>query len=414
MKNFVINISGLASNSEYSQYDKCSTPLARADIKNINELASKGTVGVIKVTDDENPSTTKCNLALLGYDVKNPTINIGPSSYEALSLNVNISANDLIFRTDFVSISGNTAEVEYLKMEPTGVNFLTKEEAGHLTYSLNEALADGILELYNGNGSRGCAIFRGARANDADGVIFGEMLTPPIKVMGKTLEDYLPQGKGADIFKSIFKRSLDLLRDHPVNRDRIYRKLLPANAIWLFGRATKPALKDFRDITGFNGTVISDSALVNGIAIAANLDNRYYKEHGEYAWNDEVAYTEKINFAINDIFRHDFFYIHYGSPNTYSHLNDEGGKQYAIEKIDEAIGLLVQKLNSLGEEYTISVVSDHVTSCKTGLNMKGIVPFFTYKSSNQKNNDIKFNESEAQKGIYLSDGTSFIKFLKMC
>ena len=66
---------------------------------------------------------------------------------------------------------------------------------------------------------------------------------------------YLINDKG--IFSNYYQKSYELLKDHPINKERIKAGKNPANSIWLWGEGTKPALQSFKERYNIEGSVIS-------------------------------------------------------------------------------------------------------------------------------------------------------------
>lgn len=60
-------------------------------------------------------------------------------------------------------------------------------------------------------------------------------------------------------------KSYELLRDHPVNRERAAKGLRPANAIWLWGQGRRPRLQNFEERFGVKGVMVSAVDLLKGI-----------------------------------------------------------------------------------------------------------------------------------------------------
>ena len=60
-------------------------------------------------------------------------------------------------------------------------------------------------------------------------------LTPPHDVLGQRVGDHLPKGEGAEFITDMMKKSYEILKDHPVNPERIKKGLNPANTAWIMG-----------------------------------------------------------------------------------------------------------------------------------------------------------------------------------
>ena len=94
-------------------------------------------------------------------------------------------------------------------------------------------------------------------------------MTPPHDFLTQRVGDHLPKGEGSGFIRDMMKKSYDILKDHPVNKDRESRGLNPANSLWIWGQGRKPALSSFYDKYGIKGTAISAVDLIKGIAVCA-------------------------------------------------------------------------------------------------------------------------------------------------
>ena len=81
------------------------TPLEVAEMQTINELAHKGTVGMVKtIPPGVAPGSDAANLSVMGYD---PAIYLtGRSPLEAASIGIEMSDTDVAFRTNIITLAG--------------------------------------------------------------------------------------------------------------------------------------------------------------------------------------------------------------------------------------------------------------------------------------------------------------------
>ena len=80
------------------------TPLECANIPAMNDLASKGELGLVKtVPDSMKPGSDVANLSVMGYNPE--TCYSGRSPLEALSVGVSMLDTDVIFRCNLVTLS---------------------------------------------------------------------------------------------------------------------------------------------------------------------------------------------------------------------------------------------------------------------------------------------------------------------
>ena len=81
------------------------TPLEAANLKNINSLAARGTVGMVNtIPEGMAPGSDAANLSVMGYDPK--IYHSGRSPLEAVSMGVELSPTDVAFRCNLVTLKG--------------------------------------------------------------------------------------------------------------------------------------------------------------------------------------------------------------------------------------------------------------------------------------------------------------------
>jgi 2,3-bisphosphoglycerate-independent phosphoglycerate mutase len=141
---------------------------------------------------------------------------------------------------------------------------ISTAEAEALIETLNEELGSDTIEFHAGISYRHILIIHGGNAD--------VKLTPPHDITGKKVTEYLPSGSGAEILLDIMKKSNEILKNHPVNLDRVKRGLHPANSIWIWGNGTKPDLDLYENKFGLKGAVISAVDLIKGIGKCAGLE----------------------------------------------------------------------------------------------------------------------------------------------
>lgn len=222
----------------------------------------------------------------------------------------------------------------------------------------------------------------------------------------------MPGGKYAEIISGLMKKSVEILKNHPVNLDRIKRGLNPANSIWIWGEGTAPALDSFESKFGVNGSVVSAVDLVKGIGVCGKLDVVDVEgATGTYHTNFEGKAQ-----ATLDEFRKgkDFVYLHFEGPDECGHQGDAKGKVEAIQRIDKrALEPILEGLKEMGEDYAILVMPDHPTPLTIRTHSRDAVPFILYRSTDEKNNpDYVYTEDCAQStGVVVAHGHELMKML---
>lgn len=376
------------------------TPLELAKKPNIDELATEGTVGLIKTVDDGmKPGSDVANLSVLGYD---PTVcYTGRSPLEALSIGAPMTESDTVFRMNLVTLGENEdGSFEKMIMSDYSGGEITTEEARELVKAVSESFGNDELNFYAGTAYRHCAILRG-KSVDAE-------FTPPHDISDREIGEYLPKGPDGDFYKNLIKKSLAVLSEHPVNVKRAEDNKKKANAVWFWGKGTKPLLQSFDEKYGLKGAMISAVDLLKGIAIGANMD---VIEVEGATGNLNTNFEGKAKACVEALKDHDYVYLHMEAPDECGHQGDGEGKIKAIEKVDEVVGYVVDELKRNNEEFCIAVLPDHATPLSLKTHVSDPVPYVVYNSLRPAKCGLVFNEDEAQKGLYLNNGRALIKLM---
>lgn len=377
------------------------TPLSVANNPNMDELARHGEIGLVKtVADHLSPGSDVANLSVLGYD---PDIYYtGRSPLEALSIGVDLKDNDVTFRANVVTLS-DEENYEDKTMVDYSSGEITTREAHELINYLKENMSFDDIELHGGTSYRHLVVWDGGSTNVT--------LTPPHDISDKKVTEYLPKGEGADTLLAMMKKSHELLKNHPINKDRIARGLNPANSLWVWGEGTKPMLSEFSEKFGISGTMISAVDLLKGIAAGAKM--QIIEVEGATG-NIDTNFDGKAAAAIKAFENGtDFVYIHMEAPDECGHHGDTDDKIRSIELIDEkVIKPVVEYLKSTREDFRVLITPDHPTPIALKTHVRDAVPYVLYDSRKDSNLGLDYTEENAKEtGIYIEPGHTLIERL---
>lgn len=346
------------------------TPLEAAHTPNIARLAQNGISGIVKtVPDSVKPGSDTANLSVMGYD---PTVcYTGRSPLEAVSMGIELADDDVALRCNIVTIS-DTERYEDATMVDYSSGEITTEEAKILIEAVAAELNSELRDLYPGVSYRHCLVLHHAE--------IGTDCTPPHDITGRPIAEYLPKGVYGELLLDLMKRSREILRNHPVNLDRIARGLNPATTCWFWGEGRRPALDKFYDLHQKTGTVISAVDLIKGIGLCAGFESIDVEN---VTGTLDTNYEGKAAAACNALSRgQDFVYIHLEGPDECGHHADTDGKIVSLERIDSRIvAPVVEHLEKLGEDYSILILPDHPTPISTMTHARDPVPFVLYRST---------------------------------
>lgn len=372
------------------------TPLRLAVKPTIDRLARMGQVGLVRtVPDGMKPGSDVANLSVMGYDPAR--YYSGRSPLEALSIGVPMTATDVAMRANLVTLSDS--DLSKAVMTDYSAGEISTEEARVLIEDLAKELDSDRFRLYPGVSYRHCLLVK----NGSTAV----SLTPPHDISGQPVRDHLPQGDDARALLDLIERSGKILCNHPVNRKRIAEGKNPATNLWFWGAGTRPALDDFRLKYGLCGAVVSAVDLLKGIAVGAGM------RHPDVVGATGTLHTNlggKLD-AVKQAFETgaDFVYLHLEAPDECGHQGDALGKIKAIELVDRATADLVAYLDSRNEPYIVAVLPDHATPLSIRTHSAEPVPYLIYDSRNPANSGLVFNETDAQKGVFLPRGDLILK-----
>ena len=371
------------------------TPLEAADLKNINSLAARGTVGMVNtIPDGMAPGSAAANLSVMGYD---PEIyHTGRSPLEAVSMGIEMSDTDVAFRCNLVTLKGN-GDYKDLTITDHSSGDITTEEAAELMDVINEVFATEQVKFYTGFSYRHAMIVHEG-STDYD-------LTPPHDVLEQRAGDHLPRGAGSGFIKDMMIKSYEILSKHPVNLARVEKGLNPANSIWIWGQGKKPNLTPLYDKYQVKGVTISAVDLIKGIGLCAGLKAVAVKGA---TGTIHTNYEGKVAASIQSFEEgNDLVFLHLEGPDECSHQGDLAGKIRSLELIDEKIvGPIVEYLNEFGEDYRFLVLPDHQTPIRMRTHLGEPVPFVLYDSAHPVEQDSSrvYGETSGSKGLLFENG----------
>lgn len=393
MKYFILVPDGAGDNPVAELDGK--TPLEVAKMPMTKELAELGQVGMVQtIPEGIAPGSDAANLSVMGYD---PSVYLtGRSPLEAASIGIDMKDDDIAFRTNIVTLTGD-GPYEDLTIIDHSSGDISTEEADQLIQAVNEAFANDKIKFYTGVSYRHCMIeAKGSPDHD---------LTPPHDILGRRIGDYLPKGENSKFIRDMMEKSYQILKDHPVNKARIEKGLNPANTLWIWGQGTKPNLSSFYDKFGITGAAISAVDLIKGIAINAGLESIDVEgATGTLHTN----FAGKAQAAI-DAFKKglDFVYMHLEGPDECSHQGDREGKIQCLGDIDQKVlKPVVEYLRSAGEDFRVLIVPDHRTPLEIRTHSSDPVPYVIYDSRHEQARDESraFTEVSGSKGGRFSSG----------
>ncbi len=331
------------------------TTIEAANTPNLDAVAAGGESGYLHPAGYGIPvGSDTSHMAILGYDPF--TFYRGRGPFEAKGVGIDVLPGDLAFRCNFSTLEGNVVTDRRAGRISSGTD--------QLAAAVREGLKDGIDGVE--------VIFKESVEHRAALVLRGENLDHRIGEVDPHVEgvDYwecvpLPEAaddpnaiRTAKIVNEFVARAHEILDAHPVNQDRKAKGLPPANAALPRGVGTAVDLEAFEAKYGLTGAMIVEVDLVRGLGAYLSMDVIHVDDATGGADTDEMAIAKAVVDAWAD---HDFILVNIKAPDLGGHDGDAAAKIASIEKVDRAVGYLLEALD--WSRTTMMIAADHCTPC---------------------------------------------------
>jgi len=376
------------------------TPLEIAFKPNLDWLARNGKSGwMFPIKENIAPESDVAVFSILGYDPYKYYSGRGP--LEAYGAGISISDGDLCLRTNFATVKGK--DVIDRRVGRT----LTTAESRTLTEAINRKVKLDYPFIFKSTiQHRGVLVVRGSFSDNITntdpgyerfGSISRARKDNKLKI-SEPLDDDEISDLSSDIVNNFVYQSANVLKNHPLNRTRIRKGLLPANII-----LTRDAGTKLPDLPKKEKRWLAILSMPLEIAIAKLTGMRV--QVSEYPeMKSMVVYKNLydalriyLKFAVeqlNDNYKkYDCFYIHIKETDVPGHDGLPIHKKKMIEMIDE---MLFSFLRIRFKNEIICVTSDHATPCILKMHSADPVPLLIYGKGRDKVKN--FGEKECKKG----------------
>lgn len=375
------------------------TPLEFASTPKMDELASKGEIGMVHtIPEGMKPGSDTANLSVLGYNPRK--FYSGRSPLEALSIGVPMKDTDIALRCNIVTLSEEEENYEDRTIIDHSSGEISTEECAVLLEAVKKELESDIFRFYVGTSYRHCLIWENGQVVD---------LVQPHDVLGQKIGDKLPEN---EMLRYMMKKSYEILACHPINIERKKKGLNPANSCWFWGAGTKPALYPFEERARVKGAMISAVDLLKGIAVGTSM--KVITVEGANGGLD-TNYEGKAQAAVDVLTKegYDYVYVHLEGPDEMGHQGSVEKKVKAIEYLDSRIiQPIVEGLEAAGEAFRMVILPDHPTPICIRTHSSESVPYLLYDSTKQRKSCNHYNEKEAAAtGNLIAEGHKLVDYL---
>jgi 2,3-bisphosphoglycerate-independent phosphoglycerate mutase len=321
----------------------------------------------------------------LGYDPYHVYTGRGP--FEAAGVGIEVMPGDIAFRCNF-----STANEEGLIIDRRAGRIREKTE--QLASSLNSIQIEGFEDVEiifkESTGHRAVLVLRGKglsdQVSDADPKKEGKA---PKKI--KALNGSSEAEKTAAVLNKLVTESYQILKDHPLNLERINQEEPPANIILPRGAGAVPDVQPFNDKYGVKSACIAETGLIMGIGKLAGMD--IIEVEGATGGVDTDLDSISRSIIENSAKEYDFLLINIDGADEAGHDGNLQEKVKFIEKVDNVIGEVMK----IPETYFI-LTADHSTPISVMDHTGDPVPLVINGPEIRVDDVEKFDERSATKG----------------
>ncbi|MGQ9679583.1 MAG: 2,3-bisphosphoglycerate-independent phosphoglycerate mutase [Candidatus Bathyarchaeia archaeon] len=326
------------------------TPLEAANTPNLDKVARLGVCGIMDIISPGiPPGSDVANLALIGYD---PVRSYrGRGALEAFGVGITVSEGDVAFRGNFAYIEdGRVIDRRAGRIDGSIFkDYLSKIQVPshpEVSVTVMPTLEHRLVVVLRGKGLSW-------RISDTDP---HKDKVSVLKSM--PLDSSKEAERTASIINELSEELMDLMRRHPINRERAKESLPQANGILLRGAGEPPAITPIRELFNIKGGCVSATPTVRGVCRYAGFD--VYDAPGATGGidTDTISKAKTAERILSD---YDLVYIHVKGTDNASHDGNPRLKIRVIENIDKMMGHLLDHVDL--EETYIAVTADHTTSC---------------------------------------------------
>jgi len=385
MKSIMIIADGLGGRPTDIDGKTCLQAATTPEIDDL--LESRGAAGLMDPIDNGvRPGSDTAHLSLFGYDPYE--YYTGRGVFEAAGIGMNLTENDVCFRTNFGTV-GEDGKIVDRRAGRISSGQDELEEA--LTQLKSEKFPDVEVRFKRSTEHRGALCIRGLE--------LGGNVTPTdphelgIPIPDSTGRDE-PSKKTAAVLNEVTRQAREILVDHPVNRRRKEDGKLPANAILSRGSAKYPHLPSVEDRYGVTATVVAAGALYIGVARVAGME---FKPVEGATGTVDSNILNKAKMAVSELEDgKDTVFVHFKGADNASHDHNAEAKVKYIEKVDRTIGWLKDNLD--WEETHISFAGDHSTPIQYGDHVADPVSVMIAGPNVRKDGVTTFDEYSCMEG----------------
>lgn len=346
------------------------TVLEAARTPAMDELCRKGEFFLTNtVPEGFPPGSDVANMTLMGYDPAR--FYTGRAPLEAASMGIELEQDEIVFRCNLVTLD---LAGDQVTMRDFSAGHISTEEAHELINSLETGCPDKRFHFKPGISYRHLLVFKGEHP--------GFVTVPPHDYIEKDVTEFRQRYLDSPDWSELFNRCGDILKNHPINLERIRQGKKPATHVWLWGEGKMIDVPSLTKRFGISGSMISAVDLLKGLGVIGGLD--VINVPGATGYID-TNYAGKAEAATQALQEQDFVFVHLEAPDEAGHQGSLKAKIQAIEDFDSRIvSPIINRLRNRKEDFRVIVTMDHFTPLSLRTHVSDPVPTLLYDSREEK------------------------------
>jgi 2,3-bisphosphoglycerate-independent phosphoglycerate mutase len=357
------------------------TPLEAAKTPNLDYLVKNGICGLMEPSfTGAIPTSEEGHFSLFDYNPKEYPVRRGIFTVQGAG--IKMKKGDVALRGNFGTVD------EELNMIDRRAGRINNTQP--LIKSLNGMIIEEVKFLIkSAKGHRIGIVLRNknlsSRISDSD---------PHYGKLGKKVQKVVPLDKSkeakftAQVLNKFLEESHQLLKEHPLNKERKKKGKLPANYILTRGASSLIKLPSFEEKYNLKACCIAGKPLYQQIGRILRMD--LIKVKGANGLPN-TNLEGKVQAARKALKRYGFVFLHIKATDSLAEDGNFLGKKEFVEKIDKNLKTLLKLKNVL-----IVVTADHSTCCSLKRHCAEPIPILIY--GNGQDSVKEFSEKACKKG----------------
>lgn len=379
MKILLIIIDGLSDEPIPALGGK--TPLEAAKTPNFDWLAKNGICGIIEPTVyNALPTSEESHLALFGYDSREYQIRRG--IFTAMGAGLEMKKGDVALRGNFSAVDKDKKVVDRRAGRIRNTRPLIKD--------LNGIIIEGVRFLLKSAGEHRIGIvLRGKNLSSqiSDGDPFYGKLEKGVKAI-LPLDNTSESKFTAKVLNKFLEKAHQILKEHPLNKERGKTGFPPANYILVRGASSFIKLPSLKEKYGIKSACIAGKILYQQIGKLLGMDLiKVEGANGLVTTNLEG----KFKTAKECVENYGLVFLHIKATDSLAEDGNFKDKKEFIEKIDRNLKPILNLRDTL-----IVITADHSTCSLLERHYEKPIPILIFGDG--KDSVKEFSEKACQKG----------------